>query len=146
MAAQPHGDVPNTVSSPPSVASRPEVVAGLVNDGTARPVAEVALREAARIRGRVTFVRVDTAGGPHQADIEDDATFRAGLQALRFGPKVPVRFERSRGHVADVLLSRSRGAALLVLGEDDASALEAVADTCRAGAECQVVTVPRPPD
>ncbi len=119
-------------------------MAGLVNNGSARAVAEAAIREAARIRGRVTFVRVDTSGRPHQAiDVEDDATFRAAIEALRHGPTVPVRFERSRGRVADVLLARSSRAALLVLGEDNPHTREPVTDECTSRAGCDVVTVPR---
>lgn len=125
---------------------RHEVVAGLVNDGSAASVAQAAVLEALRIGGRVVFVHMGT---DRPADADDDAggqsaTFRCALEALRRRPRPPSSFEAVRGDAVKGLVDRSRRASLLVLGEDRPAAADPVTVRCRQLAACDVLTVPRP--
>jgi hypothetical protein len=73
-----------------------EVVAGLVNDGSALPVAAAAVREAVRRRLPVRFLQLVTGvpGTGHDSSAEaDEATVRAGLHALHGHPRTPSTFE-----------------------------------------------------
>jgi nucleotide-binding universal stress UspA family protein len=118
----------------------PDVVAGLVNDGTAFTVARAAAREAARKGARVRFVQVVEPGLGQQArDDADRATFRAALRAMKGLHGVPCTFEVVEGDPALVLAERSRHAALLVIGRDGPE--HDVARRCAHLAECDVLTV-----
>jgi hypothetical protein len=62
----------------------PDVVAGLLNDGSAYLVARAAAREAAQRGSRVRFVQVAAPGiTPEERDDVDRYTFRAALCALK---------------------------------------------------------------
>jgi hypothetical protein len=123
-------------------AATPEVVAGLLNDGSARAVAAAAVREARRVGGRVTFVRVLPPGAPVPPPDEVDPAFRAAVDQARHSPAVRLRFERATGPVVETLLARSAGAVALVVGEDHPDATRPVAEQCVSRARCQVVRVP----
>jgi hypothetical protein len=139
-----------------------EVVAVLADCGSAARVARAAVQEAVERQVPVRFLEVLT---PHTADTHDaddqscaeaeEILFRAGLHALRGHPRTHSVFEVVRGQVAAVVRQRSLGAALLVVGEDeaypgepadrpDARPRRTLAERCLAAAECPVRTVPTP--
>lgn len=120
----------------------PDVVAGLVNDGSAYAVARAAAREAARRGSRVKFVQVAAVGmtAEERNDL-DHATFRAALQALKGLQRVPCTFEVVDGDAGPALVERSIGAGLLVVGRDAAAGDRDVAQHCQAHARCDVLTV-----
>src|SRR6476469_5025906 len=124
---------------------RPDVVAGLVNDGSAYAVAHAAAIEAARRGGRVKFVQVAPPGvsDDDRQDL-DQATFRAALRALRGLQRVPCTFEVVEGEAGAVLIERSSGAALLVVDRDARDLGRDVASRCQELADCDVLTVSRP--
>jgi hypothetical protein len=122
-----------------------EVVAGLVNDGSALPVAAAAVREAVRRRLPVRFLQL-VAGVPgtgHDSAAEaDEATFRAGLHALHGHPRTPSTFELVIGDPATQVVARSRGAVVLVVGDHPRDERgPSLADYCRAHADCAIQTV-----
>lgn len=120
----------------------PDIVAGLVNDGSAFPVARAAVIEAVRRAGRVRFVQVTEPGlDLDERDGVDRATFRSALRALKGTGGVPCTFEVVAGDPASVLVERSRSAALLVVGADRPGASHDVARCCRERACCDVLTV-----
>ncbi len=118
------------------------VVAGLVNDGSAVGVAGAAVREAIRLGTTVHFVQV-MSRTLSEADLADSdrATFSAALRALRGHPRTPSTFELVQGDPQEVLVERSRGAAVLVIGEDASTPAASVADYCLRHARCTVQTV-----
>lgn len=119
-----------------------DVVAGLVNDGSAFAVARTAAREAAHRGARVLFLQVAPAGlTPEERGDVDRATFRAALQGLRGLPRIGCTFEVVDGEAAKVLVERSRHATLLVVGRDLPVAEHDVARTCQRDASCDVLTV-----
>jgi len=122
-----------------------EVVAGLVNDGSALPVAAAAVREAVRRRLPVRFLQL-VAGVPgtgHDSSAEaDEATFRAGLHALHGHPRTPSTFELVIGDPATQVVARSRGAIVLVVGNHPSDERgPSLADYCRAHADCALHAV-----
>ena len=121
-----------------------EVVAGLVNDGSALPVAAAAVREAVRRRLPVRFLQL-VAGVPgtgHDSSVADEATFRAGLHALHGHPRTPSTFELVIGDPATQVVARSRGAVVLVVGNHPSDERgPSLADYCRAHADCAVHAV-----
>jgi len=120
----------------------PDVVAGLVNDGSAFRVARAAVAEALRRGGRVRFVQVAGEGlTPDERDGVDRATFRAALRAMKGTRGVPCTFEVVEGEPAGTLVERSRTAELLVLGVDRPGADHDVARRCVEEAGCAVLTV-----
>lgn len=120
----------------------PDVVAGLVNDGSAYPVARAAVAEALRRGGRVRFVQVAGAGlSADERDGVDRATFRAALRAMKGMRGVPCTFEVVDGDPAATLVERSRTAELLVVGTDRPGAGHDVAERCARDAGCAVLTV-----
>lgn len=130
-------------STPSARLTTGEVVAGLVNDGSAEAVANAAVAEAARLGCDVRFVQAITSRlGSDDSTAADDATFHAALHALRGHSRVRCTFEAVRGDPATLLVTRSRQAALLVVGEDRAAATVKVAEHCRAWAACTVKVVP----
>jgi hypothetical protein len=120
-----------------------EVVAGLVNDGSALPVAAAAVREAVRRRLPVRFLQL-VAGVPgNDSSAEaDEATFSAGLHALHGHPRTPSTFELVIGDPATQVVARSRGAVVLVVGDHPRDERgPSLADYCRAHADCAIQTV-----
>ena len=132
---------------PPESAPRrppdpPDVVAGLVNDGTAYAVARAAARHAAHRGSRVKFVQVAAPGLTHEErDDLDRATFRSALRALKGLQRVPCTFEVVDGEAGPVLVEHSIGASLLVVGRDAAEPGRDVARHCQDHARCDVLTV-----
>jgi hypothetical protein len=137
-----HPDVMPQGEHPRLRATVPDVVAGLVNDGSAFTVARAAAREAAHRGSRVKFVQVAASGSTteERADL-DRATFRAALRALKGLQRVPCTFEVVEGDAGTVLVERSQRAGLLVVGRDSATAERPVAQHCQAHAACDVLTV-----
>jgi hypothetical protein len=120
-----------------------EVVAGLVNDGSALPVAAAAVREAVRRRLPVRFLQL-VAGipGNDSSAGADEATFSAGLHALHGHPRTPSTFELVIGDPATQVVARSRGAVVLVVGDHPRDERgPSLADYCRAHADCAVQAV-----
>lgn len=140
------GTTTTTSSGPPSAGARrraldTEVVVGLVNDGSARSVATAGLDHALLHDMSVSFVHVIARGGTQGADDVGDTTFAAVLDAMRGHGRLRCAFEVLRGDPYLVLVERSRGAGLLVIGSDASSTGASVADSCRLHAECPVLTV-----
>jgi nucleotide-binding universal stress UspA family protein len=130
-------------SAPSARLTSGEVVAGLVNDGSADAVAHAAVAEAARLGCDVRFVQAITSRlGSDDSASEDEATFHAALRALRGHSRVRCTFEAVRGDPGTVLVARSRQAAMLVVGEDRSTAKTKVAEHCRSWAACTVKVVP----
>jgi hypothetical protein len=119
-----------------------DVVAGLVNDGSAYRVARAAVREAAQRGSRVKFIQVVTGGiSVEERQEVDRATFRDALRALRGLPRVPCTFEVIDGDAGPELVERSVGAGLLVVGRDAAAPDRDIARHCQDHAACDVLTV-----
>jgi hypothetical protein len=119
-----------------------DVVAGLVNDGSAYAVARAAAREAAQRGSRVKFVQVAAPGiSSEERDDLDRATFKAALRALKGLHRVPCTFEVVDGEAGPALVEHSAGAGLLVVGRDAPRADHDVARHCQANARCDVLTV-----
>ena len=120
----------------------PDVVAGLVNDGTAYAVARAAARHAAHRGSRVKFVQVAAPGlSREERDDLDRATFRSALRALKGLQRVPCTFEVVDGDAGPALVEHSVGASLLVVGRDAAEDGRDVARHCQDHARCDVLTV-----
>lgn len=132
---------PTTYREPAALLAA-DVVAGLVNDGTAHTVARAAVREGIRRGSRVRFVQVLRTGLSSEDRAEADrATFRAALRALNGQTRVPCTFEVVEGEPGEVLVERSHDASVLVVGKDHARADAQVAHYCQQYAECDVLTV-----
>ena len=124
-----------------------DVVAGLVNDGMAAAVAGAAVREAVHRAARVRFVQVLPAGLSTEDRAEMDvAMFAVALRALHRQRRVPCTFETVEGEAAQMLVERSRGAAVLVVGRDSPHAVVRVGQYCHEHADCDVLTVTGPDD
>jgi hypothetical protein len=122
-----------TEDAAPSIASA-DVVAGLVNDGSADAVTRAAVREAARRGSRVRFVQLAAPGlDPEERHEVDRVTFRSALGALR-GHRIPCTFQVLEGDPGTVLMQQSQDAALLVVGH-------AIALHSQQHARCDVLTV-----
>ena len=122
-----------------------DVVAGLVNDGMATLVASAAVREAVHRGARVRFVQVMPAGLSAEDRSEMDvAMFGVALKALHRQRRVPCTFETVEGDAARMLVERSSGAAVLVVGRDAPSAVVRVGQYCQEHAACDVLTVSGP--
>lgn len=122
-----------------------DVVAGLVNDGMATLVAGAAVREALHRGSRVRFVQVLPTGLSADDRSEMDvAMFGVALRALHRQRRVPVTFETVEGDAARVLVERSRGAAVLVVGRDAPDTVDSVGKYCQEHACCDVLTVAGP--
>lgn len=121
-----------------------EVVAGLVNDGSAPEVAAEAVREAAQRGAAIRFIQVlpVTMADPVGADA-DAATFQAAMRALRGHSRTRCTFEVATGDPQQVLVERSRTASMLVVGEDRPTSEASVAEFCQRYAACPVRTVAR---
>jgi len=124
--------------------AEPDVVAGLVNDGSAAGVARAAVQEAVRLGASVRFIQVIPEGTDEDDLAEaDSATFGAALQALRGHPRTASTFELVQGDPQQVLVERSRRAIVLFVGADQSTSDASVADYCRRHASCAVETVSR---
>ena len=131
-----------------------EVVAVLSDSDSAARVATTAVQEAVERQVPVRFLEVLTSHTDEESCAQAEAIlFRAGLHALRGHPRTHSVFEVVRGQVAGVVRERSLGAALVVVGEDEAypvgptdrsesNARRSLAERCLAAAECPVRTVP----
>lgn len=123
----------------------PEVVAGIVNDGSATLVAETAVRLARELEGRVRFVQVLPEGlDDHERADAEAATFGTALRALHGRPRVQATFEAPAGDPGELLVRRSLMAMALVVGPDapGAGPTHEVAAYCQAHSGCRVVVVP----
>jgi len=119
-----------------------DVVAGLVNDGMATLVASAAVREAVHRGARVRFVQVMPAGLTAEDRSEmDGAMFGVALRALHRHRRVPCTFETVEGDAARMLVARSTGAAVLVVGRDAPASVVRVGQYCQEHALCDVLTV-----
>jgi len=122
-----------------------DVVAGLVNDGMATLVASAAVREAVHRGARVRFVQVMPAGLSAEDRSEMDvAMFGVALRALHRQRRVPCTFETVEGDAAQMLVERSSGAAVLVVGRDAPAAVVRVGQYCQEHASCDVLTISGP--
>jgi len=122
-----------------------DVVAGLVNDGMATMVASAAVREAVHRGARVRFVQVMPVGLSAEDRSERDlAMFGVALRALHWQRRVPCTFETVEGDAARMLVERSTGAAVLVVGRDSPDATVRVGQYCQEHASCDVLTVSGP--
>jgi len=130
-----------------------EVVAGLVNDGSAPAVAAEAVRLANLHEASIRFVQVvpTELDSLERADAET-ATFAAGLHALRHGRHRGATFESPVGDPGRLLVDRSARAIALVVGEDRTGGPDApggedetgtVGAFCMAHARCPVHVVSR---
>lgn len=124
-----------------------EVIAGLVNDGSARDVAAAAIQLAQRLGAGVRFIQVlpEDLSLEERADAES-VTFEAALDAIRGARRRRVTFESAAGDAARTLVLRSSKAVALVVGEDrpeSERASDAVTAYCLSHARCTVHVVPR---
>ena len=142
----------------------PEVVAVLLDDGSARAVASVAVKEAVQRQAPVRFLQLISSHNDDDGrSLAEEAMFRAGLRALHGHPRTHSVFEVVRSHPAAVVRNRSRDAALVVVAIDEpvgervgervgkrvyesgeAPGQRSLADRCRSVASCPVRTVPIP--
>lgn len=133
-------------SSPTSDGNAPaEVVAGLINDGSAEAVAQAAVDLSFRHGAPIRFVHVVPPGTPESA-IRDakDVVFAEALRSLRHGDRQRVTFESPRGDAGPTLVQRSRHALVLVVGEDkteDPEPSRGISSYCLAHAHCHVLVV-----
>jgi hypothetical protein len=116
-----------------------EVIAALVNDGSALPVARAAVLEATTRHCGVRFVQVV---GPELDAEADTATFQCALTALRGHPRLRCTFEVVSRSPGDRLVERSRRATVLVVGDDRPESATSVAAYCQRHAACAVQLVP----
>lgn len=120
-----------------------DIVVGLAPDGRADEVAQVAVRRAVELGGRLRFIQVvDPALDGADRDEADRETFRSALRALRGHRGVPCSFQVVAGDPTEALVESSQRAAVLIVGEDDPHSGAHVAQECRRRAVCEVVTVP----
>jgi hypothetical protein len=125
-----------------------EVVALLVDDGSASSVATVAVQEAVGRHAPVRFLQILSSHGDDQGRSRaEEAMFRAALKAIHGHSRTHTVFEVVQGHLSSVVRTRSREAALLVVGMNEhlgASPRPSLADRCLKVAGCPVRTVPIP--
>jgi hypothetical protein len=120
-----------------------EVLALLVDDGSAGAVASVAVQEAVARHAPVRFIQVMPPQLDDQArSIAEEAMFREGLHALRGHPRTHIVFEVLQGGAREMIRSRSRNAELLVVGDEQKSELSSLADQCLEASRCPVRKVP----
>jgi hypothetical protein len=143
-----------SIRTPHTHPSGPEVVAGLVNDGSAAAVAAEAVHLANLHEASIRFVQVvPTALDSFERADAETATFAAGLHALHHGRHRGATFESPVGDPGRLLVDRSAKAIALVIGEDRATGPDAPIGTgdaaavsayCVAHARCPVHVVRRP--
>lgn len=110
-----------------------DVVAGLVNDDFASAVGAAAVREAAARGARIRFLQVLLLG----MSADDHATaasvlIEVALKFLHRHQRIPCTFKTAVGDAREILVQRSRGAALLVVGADASGATIRVTEYCEA--------------
>ena len=94
-----------------------EVVAVLVDDESARAVASVAVKEAVERQAPVRFLQVVSSYHDDEGRaLAEDTMFLAGLHALHGHPRTHSVFEVVRSDPMAVVRTRSRDAALVVVG------------------------------
>lgn len=125
-----------------------EVVAVLLDDGSARAVASVAVEEAVERQAPVRFLQlVSSYHDDEGRALAEEKMFRAGLQALHGHPRTHSVFEVVRSDPMAIVRTRSRDAALVVVGVDakkDVPGGPSLANRCRSAATCPVQTVSIP--
>jgi hypothetical protein len=127
-----------------------EVIAVLVDDGSAEAVASVAVKEAVQRHTPVRFLQVISPSRDDEGrSVAEESMFRAGLRALQGHPRTHSVFEVVRGQTLNVVRTRSRDAALVVVGVDErvgepmsTAERSSLAERCRSVASCPVRTVP----
>jgi hypothetical protein len=122
-----------------------EVVALLVDDGSAASVAAVAVQEAVERQAPVRFLQVVPAHlGDEARSLVEERMFRAGLHALRGHPRTASVFQVVACRPSAVLRRRSQDAALVVVGvsNEQAPARPSLGSRCARVAGCPVRTVP----
>jgi hypothetical protein len=123
-----------------------EVVAVLLDDGSALAVASVAVKEAVQRQAPVRFLQVVSSYHDDEGrSVAEEAMFRAGLHALHGHPRTHSVFEVVRRRPTAVVRTRSRDAALVVVGVDEheeTAGRRSLAERCRGVASCPVRTVP----
>lgn len=122
----------------------------LVDDGSARAVASVAVQEAVGRDAPVRFLQVvPTYHHDEGSGLAEDRMFRAALLALHGHPRTHSVFEVVRSDPTAAVRTRSRDAALVVVGVDeerDVPEGPSLANRCRTVASCPVQTVAIPID
>ncbi|MEP6648864.1 MAG: hypothetical protein ABJA74_03000 [Lapillicoccus sp.] len=126
----------------------PEVVALLVDDGSAGSVAAVAVQEAVERQAPIRFLQVLSSYHDDEGRaLAEEAMFRAALHALHGHPRTQSVFEVVRKHPSAVVRIHSRDAALVVVGVSEqprSPPRPSLADRCLSVARCPVRTVPIP--
>ncbi len=117
----------------------------MVNNVFASAVGAAAVREAAARGARIRFLQVLPPG----MSAEDHANaasvlFEVALKSLHRHQRIPCTFETVVGDAREMLVERSRGAALLVVGADAPGAKVSVADYCEKHCQCAVLVVTEP--
>ena len=125
-----------------------EVLALLVDAGSADTVASIAVQEAVARHTPVRFLQIVPAHLDDEARSRaEESMFRAGLRALRGHPRTHSVFEVVGSHPSTVVRSRSRDAALVVLGFDEQRlGSRSLADQCLEAARCPARIVSAPSD
>jgi nucleotide-binding universal stress UspA family protein len=120
------------------------VIAVVMDDDSTGAIARVAVQEAVSRGAPVRFIQiVPTHLDDEACSVAEESVFRAALHALRGHPRTPSVFEVVRSHVLTVVRSRSRHAALVVVGSDGVRVGGlSVSEQCLAAAGCPVRTVP----
>ncbi|MEO7235199.1 MAG: hypothetical protein ABIW80_07480 [Lapillicoccus sp.] len=122
-----------------------EVVAGLVDGPLATAVAAATVREAVARGARIRFLQVLPLGLGAAAHTKAASfLFAIAMTALAGGEMLPVTFETVVGTAPQILVERSRGALLLVVGADAPDARPAVASYCLEHVEGQLLVVSEP--
>lgn len=134
---------PHSSSARPPVLG--EVVAGLVEGPLARAVAAATVGDAVTRNARIRFLQVLPTGLGAAAHTEAASVlFRIAMTALAGGGMLPVTFETVVGTAPQMLVDRSRGALLLIVGADAPDARPAVASYCMEHCGCDVLVVSEP--
>ncbi len=122
-----------------------DVVAGLLDDALATAVGAMAVREAVARGARLRFLQVLTGGvGMTEHARVAAVLFDIATASLAGVPMLAVTFETVVGTAPQMLVERSRGAVLLVVGADDSGARTAVAAYCVEHCESDVMVVSEP--
>jgi hypothetical protein len=116
----------------------PEVLALLIDAGSAGTVASIAVKEAVARQAPVRFLQIVPAHLDDEGrSLVEESMFRAGLHALRGHPRTHSVFEVVRSHLSTVVRSRSRDAVLVVVGVDEQRVgSRSLADQCLEAARC----------
>ncbi len=122
-----------------------EVVAGLVDGPLATAVAAATVREAVARGARIRFLQVLPAGLSAVAHTTAaEFLFGVAMTSLAGVGMLPVTFETVVGTAPQMLVERSRGALLLVVGADAPEAWPRAASYCLEHVECPLLVVSDP--